>query len=1561
MEKSFSRRKRIPRWSIAVVALITLLLSTVSPMAQEEASNQIQQFERYNPTYTEAVEKGTQRDALNLPEYLRAVAEIPKDMDISTFTQAKPEVDMSDGYKHYDYYNYGYIAPEEKTTKDSTEPAVYQLLYDDQNGGIREVAYRIYGSVDGSENMWFACEADGQITGVILNIPVVWSGEYKPDTPGDYTFTAQYSDYMYSGETPTAVITVKEIQDGSDGHNHDEHAEVPPEGEQTTQELDEVTENPPAPKTLEDCHCGPDGTSIDADNFPWAHQEDCIYFSPVECMCREQIEKEVVVADEGGSSHIEKITVPGEFTHIHDENNKNCPLYWQAKAEAAGDKSGTRAIRSTNGGGQNDVAQDEFMRLNTPTGNNPAYTSAYTNGIVIPGAWVDYVNTIWMNKAFSEFAWADASEMTGLHNGWAWGGGVAFSGYSKPDASPTGIPIRINGNWDVYSGEQLLYALNNFITRDTITLQADINLNGSEWSWQAVNCRNLNLNINGNGHKIYNFGQLVEESGRDSFVSAFVVNYRQLMIENLDFVSAKMVSNQECVGIFRGNSTLQTQTAHFENVHIYDSMFYSSAGRPAFQQEDGRGRVSPFGFIENPGFSSTMFTNVIMTNCSTEGNYIYGRDHVAAFALGLGNENPDYSQNSRVENSFAADNLVCGTGGHSAGFSPCFGYRTVMKDCFATNEVYGSAMTSGFVGFLAKSFTNCYSSGKVEGYSRMAGFAWDAEDNSRTFTNCYSTALVGMRTKPTEQGGFIVGETASQGSVNTLTNCYAAGEVGNFDIDLDNPKTVGGFYSTTAASSNYTLKNCYFDKQTTAMREWLAGDSKNRPGVTGVLTSTSKKGGIGLASGKSGIVSEPGVLTGGFRGFTQPGDWKYVEGYYPQLQSFYYADPSVWGTVERANRVQAYSLASTSTISLDTWDEGYDWNADGVRSAKKVFYARLPGAEDHQGNQYTYDTVREIITDVALKGQTTWEHMIQGGAPVDTDGDGSPDGTAMELVNGTLHIKGPGMDWFKLSDTVGGQTGYRTIRLISYMALDAGGDKEIEAGNRYDHREDVSLTMMDKITENLVVGPHNSEIWSTSKTGGYPDSKRFWAVPTTNMETSFSASRDAWLYTEIWRAEQNADGSFVQDNDEGIGSEHLVADRSVKVTGPGTADGTTISEQKWNGEFPFNEDISKPRKYMITYYWMLADGRYRTDTKTITVNPSKYSVGVQVQNDTDKTENHTTLQLGAALDNLNDTAYSYSTTALQEAKIQDVSFTSNAAVAWKKAADTAVIKGGKLTMTAHDGTVMGTKEFSGDLKDGDEITIPITYYYNKYEYSEQQPNDRELTEKEIVDITYMVHKDAEQGYYLRFNKIKNLPSDEVAGAGIGDTTGIPQGVKAYINDVQYNIDLTLYVKEGMPFEFIKTDERGNPLSGVEFEIYPCKEGHTSSDQHSTIADSNSCWDIENPKYTVTSDTDGKVFFDLLTTGDYMLAETKTKTGYQLPRGQWLLQVDTAAEDIHISARGETPPAFKLEDDGSLSLANYPQINLPFAGGFGVLLFTIGGIVLIGTAIILIIVFRKKKP
>lgn len=161
------------------------------------------------------------------------------------------------------------------------------------------------------------------------------------------------------------------------------------------------------------------------------------------------------------------------------------------------------------------------------------------------------------------------------------------------------------------------------------------------------------------------------------------------------------------------------------------------------------------------------------------------------------------------------------------------------------------------------------------------------------------------------------------------------------------------------------------------------------------------------------------------------------------------------------------------------------------------------------------------------------------------------------------------------------------------------------------------------------------------------------------------------------------------------------------------------------------------------------------------------------------------------------------------------------------------------------------------------------------------------------------------------------------------------------------------------FSFIKEDEKQEPISGAEFVLYTAKNNTGSENPN----DPNTKWDLTEEPYreavsSADPDNKGQVEFQKLASGEYLLIETKTIEGYQLPQGYWVLTINAENETVDI--RGSTdskPPAFRKADE-TYYLPNYPVTLLPLSGGVGKLLLTSLGIVLIGLSIIFKLTKRK---
>lgn len=1753
------KTKRRTWRKILLVSLAGLvLLGLVLPvLAELEWPAKIQRFERVDPVYTAVVEPGTAQEDLGLPESLRAILPLPEDTDPSTFLQAQPTADLSDGTEHYDYYYYGYVAPAGKDELyEQGELVIYTISYAAEDGqGVGEVAYRVYGSLDGSENTWFACTEDGTLTGVVEDISVGWGCDgYDSQEEGEYIFQANFMKYDYGSARPYAKITVQAQETESthcdcglgedsyssqhqtscpfyqpdctcdlhqnknvEGHAEDcpwyvepvpectcgaqageEHKEDCPlyveeehctcsvgedvfshEHEETCPFYEELLctcqlatnikgydHDPTCPQYVqaaENCACGTDGQPIDADNFPWAHKPECVNYAPPECMCLEYVDQEVTIPNGHDGTTTEIQPVAQGFAHVHDPDNMSCPLYGKEtvsftkldeKSFSARRMDGVQSVMawedaqkiltaqeegkilyaplgkievdetsrqapavpvntlSTRAAGLIDTEQNEYMINSTPTSGN--VDREVSSGVVVPGTWTDYLNTIWQNKGVAQSDWADANEVAGL---------TPWNGQSQAIS-------KSGSTWGVSNASQLVYAMTYADDGDTISINQDINLNGAQHNWTRINFTTKSITINGNNHTIYNLGQCLPDS--QSSKAGFMTisgSGKNCVIMNVEFSNARVVmtspdgNSVSSTGLLRSPSTFGG-TCTIKGMHVTDSLFFSNgdANSPIHSSLGGTTALNSF-VLERSGVSD---------------GFVYGKNHVGSVA--------SFVHKTINRNVYSDNNLLVSLGADSGSVFSCLNGLSTFENCFGSNNEMYVAMTSGgFIGYAGEGaeYKNCFASGKLEGYQWCGGFAGvnsvgggfegvSGSSSANLYTSCYSSVLVGLRSESQQIGGFIGATwynpwlTITQTSV--YKDCYAVGEVGDYTTDLaENSTQCGGFWGSEKwheSAGNLPRSqfvNCYYDKQTTAMREWETGVGKDMPGITGVLTTSTENGSGTVA----GLADSPGDQ--GFTGFSDNSQWVYHSQHYPQLAVFANATAEEWGSQELANLVRACSLASTATVFLNTWNYGFDWDENGVRTTDTVnFHARSETSLAHKGDEYTYDTVRDITTDFTAsystdQGEhtTNWVELIPGGAKTEPVADDEISHTSygsnitIDPDSGEGTAVHPGVNWYSVEAEYQGQIGRRPLRIVSLMLVEGGEDETIYSGQRYDHRDGVFLHLIDQLVDNLVIGPDNDKVWAYGAHQAYPTNadgsttKKFYQVPT--EDSNFELTQGAWLYTEIWRAEKTADGlGYVKPSaeeeeyyDESIG-QYLSPGYSERVTGIGTGNGDTSTEQKWNGEIPFYPGMATQQKYIVSYHWMLEDGRYASDYKIVTVEPGQYDLQInanQWSGDTSlrpqplangETLETDLLYLSAAPDENGDIKLEFPQITSASATASNILHGQNATAAWNPKTSDARVYKMQLEFFADDGTspwngtLMGQATLEGQniLEPGAEIPVTISYYWVDQETEDNVQGIRyETTQETDVTLTYTVEEDATTGaYYLRLNKLLNIPDWEPQ-SDPGSTGEGVDAQQAYINDMMFNTRVTLWVAEGADFQFIKTDEEGTPFGADEatFQLYSCQHQHDAScgglndpasctHQHDELAGAESqaggCWAVEGDtvKTSSTSAT-GVVTFDKLKSGQYMLAETKTREGYQLPLGQWLIEMDIDTKDVKITAKGEMPPAFAIVEDTEekleLRLPNYKIMDMPATGGPGTLGLVVGGVVMIGLGVILMIMLWRK--
>ena len=838
--------------------------------------------------------------------------------------------------------------------------------------------------------------------------------------------------------------------------------------------------------------------------------------------------------------------------------------------------------------------------------------------------------------------------------------------------------------YNIENANQLYYVLNAVATTKNnkkIYINNDIDLGGQNGMiWPSVYTSSGEIYIEGNGHTIYNLNSNV--NGLFSTMNA------KTTIENLNMKSVKVIgkSNSDKVSpIGRPMSS----GYRFENIHI-DGGFIQSKGSDTC------------GFISRPGSVNTFVKDCSTSNMyiygagqhtsgfigcvsgaqnSFSGGYgvRYDVEYPSQPEALFGNSSTTLNTtDSRypfyITDCYSIDCEIFSTSGHSGGFISCMDSGVICKNSFCNNSIYGEDSTGVFIGCqvgyswgpfyddtnaqtINAYFENCYTSGVVEGTTSIGGFVGsDLDKKAGTiYKNCYSTSMVGMDYSGEGVGGFI-GSTANSGTINVsglgklngiiMINCYAAGEVGNIDtatdIETAKSKKIGGFLGEyTSRANQLNFYNCYYDKQTTAMREVAVGMQGNGQeacqlnGVTGVYTQES------IIKGVQGLTNVD----------MQDGDsWVYKEGYYPQLKAF----------VDDANNftnnelVQSYSTASTATVFLDHWDNLMveDGQIQSRKDAKEIYdtirdiTSTFEFTSNENSNSSGYDITWQVDSETnSTKGyveelKITQEDGTEKKVPVLSIQ--NPVKNREEGLNFGLEVKdiykcydfAPGKSWVKIEakNTIGNNVvGTRKLRLLPTAYIDAGEYAEVTLvtdnldegrvvensieingqkidATTYKHAQDTMYVITDSenLGDNKIIypgqivtkeesTPNLFALWSR-----YPDDENTSDVTTKKFDEMYNQalignSKD----TGLAKVEVYSLGIIYRETEDGAQIPVINYDEKKRVTSD------TLNDQKWRGEELFTEEDTG--WYELKYYWRLNDGRYLTDSKIVVIKGNEVS------------------------------------------------------------------------------------------------------------------------------------------------------------------------------------------------------------------------------------------------------------------------------------------------------------------------------------------------------------------
>ena len=149
-------------------------------------------------------------------------------------------------------------------------------------------------------------------------------------------------------------------------------------------------------------------------------------------------------------------------------------------------------------------------------------------------------------------------------------------------------------------------------------------------------------------------------------------------------------------------------------------------------------------------------------------------------------------------------------------------------------------------------------------------------------------------------------------------------------------------------------------------------------------------------------------------------------------------------------------------------------------------------------------------------------------------------------------------------------------------------------------------------------------------------------------------------------------------------------------------------------------------------------------------------------------------------------------------------------------------------------------------------------------------------------------------------------------------------------------------------DFVKVDSKdhGTKIQGAEFALYKAKVNEDSS------------WSQDGDAIVTTTSANGGGFrFTDLAPGNYLMVETKAASDYALPTNPWKIIV---AEDGTVTVNKNDGTTGVERDNNKYLIENTKLYSLPNSGGPGTYGFTISGVAILATALLLFINNKRRE-
>lgn len=219
-------------------------------------------------------------------------------------------------------------------------------------------------------------------------------------------------------------------------------------------------------------------------------------------------------------------------------------------------------------------------------------------------------------------------------------------------------------------------------------------------------------------------------------------------------------------------------------------------------------------------------------------------------------------------------------------------------------------------------------------------------------------------------------------------------------------------------------------------------------------------------------------------------------------------------------------------------------------------------------------------------------------------------------------------------------------------------------------------------------------------------------------------------------------------------------------------------------------------------------------------------------------------------------------------------------------------------------------------------------------YDTRVTNCKAVKNETTKDVTFTIGTDVKDNDALKATELKAENVDYASYAGPGCVGKADFTNKEIVSDVNFvKID-------------VAKDLQGNTItiSGAVFNLYKADAAWKQGDV---------------VKDNVESGANGAFGFEKLVPGNYLLIETKAATGYSLPQNPWKITV-AADGTVTVTKNNETVTPIPSGGKNVYQIENAKVYSLPESGGPGTYGFTISGVAILATALLLFINNKRRE-